>query len=66
MLDTLAAQVEKESWAKVVDIPEGNKRKSRPFIKRTKVTQAFQMKAILDIVKRTYGLDLPRLSLLER
>ena len=48
-------------FSKVEDIPEANWKKSKPFTKRIKVWQQWQMKALHDAVMRTYGLRLPRL-----
>jgi len=58
--DKIADQLSQSSLnrkGEVQDIPSGNAKKSQPFTKRIKVRQKFQMHAIADIVKRTYGLD---------
>lgn len=45
----------------VQDIPAGNAKKCKPFTKRVKVWQQFQMQGLADLVKRIYGLDNERL-----
>lgn len=44
----------------ISDIPANNARKSKPFTKRVKVWQHFQMQRLADAVNRTYGLHIPR------
>lgn len=51
------------SWGACEDIPAGNAKKSKPFTKRIKVTQRYQMRDIAQAVRTAYGLDLSRLHL---
>ena len=53
----LAAYLSTATFSKVEDIPAGNVRKCAPFTKRMKIWQNFHAVAIIDAVKRIYGLD---------
>ena len=48
------------SFSKIVDIPAGNVRKCKPMTKRIRIWQKFHAIALMDAVKRVYGLDKPR------
>jgi hypothetical protein len=49
-------------FSSVEDIPPGNVRKCKPLTKRIRVWQKFHANAIVEAVKRVYGLDQQRLS----
>ena len=51
------------SWGISETIPAGNAKKSKPFTKRIKVTQRYQMRDIAQAVRTAYGLDQSRLLL---
>lgn len=55
--DVLAGELSRTTQLTVEDIPAGNARKCAPFTKRIKVEHLFQMKLIVEAVKRIYGLD---------
>lgn len=62
LADNIAGQLSPKMPA-VEDIPLANAKKSKPFTKRVKLSQQWQMKELANLVKRTYGLDNPRFSL---
>lgn len=62
LADNIAGQLSPKMPA-VEDIPLANAKKSKPFTKRVKLTQQWQMKELANLVKRTYGLDNTRFSL---
>lgn len=65
LADHLAGQLTNPKLPAVNTIPLANARKSNPFTKRIKLSQQWQMKELANLVKKTYGLDNPRLSLLK-
>jgi hypothetical protein len=58
----IAASLATATFAKVEDIPAGNVRKCKPFTQRIRIWQNFHAAALIDAVKRVYGLDHQRLS----
>lgn len=55
--DPVDAQMQIHSWGKTETIPEKNIRKSKPFTKRWKISEQYQMLHLVEAVKRAYGLD---------
>lgn len=48
-------------FSTVEDVPPGNQRKCKPLTKRIRVWQRFHAYALVDAVRRVYGLDQSRL-----
>lgn len=61
--DSVDAGLKFHSWGQTEEIPAGNAKKSKPFTKRIKVTQRYQMRDVAQAVRRAYGLDQSRLLL---
>lgn len=62
--DQLAAYLSTAvDFSKVQNIPAGNVRKCKPMTKRIRLWQKFHAIALVDAVKRVYGLDLPRVQM---
>lgn len=61
LADNVAAGIDPRVRAGVETIPAANAKKSKPFTKRIKVWQQWQMQALAETVKRIYGLRIPRL-----
>lgn len=63
LADNIAASLPQQLHTRVETVPLANAKKSNPFTKRIKCWQQWQMLALVETVKRTYGLDHSRLSL---
>jgi hypothetical protein len=57
--DNLYGNLGPQLTKQVESIPEKNWKKSKPFTKRIQVWQQWQMQALYEAVKRTYGLHRP-------
>lgn len=60
LADNLCGNLQSSLLARVESIPVTNAKKSKPFTKRIKIWQQWQMKALHDAVMRTYGLRVSR------
>lgn len=61
--DQVDSGVKYHSWGQIQEIPAGNAKKSKPFTKRVKVSERYQMRDVAQAVRTAYGLDQSRLHL---